>query len=457
MPTAIEPSAAYLYGFVHFRQQRNPSLPRGYYQKSVVLLTAYPFVALYHQVIDAIALAYFDVGEPAIEAACHHIDHWPRPTPGETLKMKLLDRTIICRHVDATPTTTVVIPSVHEVEFYRNLKSVVAHLQQLWELVLLAEPLVVIAPTPAICSGIVTSLVSLIWPLKFCGEWRPFFTIHDSDFSEIASSPKPTKSIVLGVTNPFFSKTFGEWPHILRVGDANGGQVASAGKHYKKSSGNKTLDLNPGMYSQYRTYLHHDKSLMKKLLKVGDRPDAVQNTILRRHFMELTESFLIPLERYLATLLPLRKQITPFKAVPQSKPFVVEDFLASLRQTGPVLASGVKGDWEGLYKRFLSSPNFEGWRQKRQTDVDKQLRATHLDVLCTAELSRDVLSTRQEVEVVDLVLKLRDRLASLDEHQMEKRTRLQKQLHQVLKSVDDELKSVLLSNCGLREAADAVV
>lgn len=62
-----------------------------------------------------------------------------------------------------------------------------------------------------------------------------------------------------------------------------------------------------------------------------------------------------------------------------------------------------------------------------------------------------------QVEVVDLVLKLRDRLASLDGLQTEKRTRLQTQLNQVLRSVDDELKSVLLSNCGLREAADFAV
>lgn len=113
IPPALEPSETCFYGFVHFRQQKNPDLPRGYYQKvyqlakqslrniaklqSVVLLTVHPFFALFHQVIDLIALAYFDTGEMAIETACHHIDHWNRPTPGASARLPLLGRTLVCR------------------------------------------------------------------------------------------------------------------------------------------------------------------------------------------------------------------------------------------------------------------------------------------------------------------------------------------------------------------------
>lgn len=43
------------------------------------------------------------------------------------------------------------------------------------------------APTPALCSQMVQSLVSLIWPLRYVNDFRPFFTIHDSDFNEIVS------------------------------------------------------------------------------------------------------------------------------------------------------------------------------------------------------------------------------------------------------------------------------
>lgn len=45
----------------------------------------------------------------------------------------------------------------------------------------------------------------------------------------------------------------------------------------------------------------------------SQRPVEVQTVILRKHLHELTESFMIPLERYLASLMPLQKNICPCK------------------------------------------------------------------------------------------------------------------------------------------------
>lgn len=149
--------------------------------------------------------------------------------------------------------------------------------------------------------------------------------------------------------------------------------------------------------------------------------------------------------------MPLRKHISPFKAPPQARPFKFDEFLQFLNQNISVLASGVKGDWEGLYRKFVQTPNFEGWLTSRMEDVDRQLRDTHLEVLCNTDLSSENISTRQQVEVVDLVLKIRDKLKDLDKKQEEKKIKLQSQLNSVLRSVDDELKSLLLSNLQLRE------
>lgn len=65
----------------------------------------------------------------------------------------------------------------------------------------------------------------------------------------------------------------------------------------------KKMDSKPGFYSQHKPFLHLDKSLLKKLLKVGNRPDTAQNAILRKHFFELTQNFMIPLERFFLTYL----------------------------------------------------------------------------------------------------------------------------------------------------------
>lgn len=92
----------------------------------------------------------------------------------------------------------------------RCFQSLLVHVQVLWELVLLGEPLVVMAPSPALSSEVVLALVrygpiraqrgsrgganrrllrprSTIAPLRFCCDFRPYFTIHDSEFREYTS------------------------------------------------------------------------------------------------------------------------------------------------------------------------------------------------------------------------------------------------------------------------------
>lgn len=83
----------------------------------------------------------------------------------------------------------------------------------------------------------------------------------------------------------------------------------------KRSENLKVLDSKPGVYTQYKPFLQKDKTILKKLFRgiQTKRPGEVQTALLKRHLMELTESFMIPLERYIATLMPLQKNISPFK------------------------------------------------------------------------------------------------------------------------------------------------
>lgn len=111
------------------------------------------------------------------------------------------------------------------------------------------------------------------------------------------------------------------------------------------------------------------------------RPSAAQNAILRRYFLELTQSFIIPLvkgilsvllsgsvlrwkcltvcvfvwqERYVASLMPLQKSISPWKSPPPLRPFIQQDFMKTLEKAGPQLTSRLKGDWIGLYRYGVS-------------------------------------------------------------------------------------------------------
>ena len=74
--------------------------------------------------------------------------------------------------------------------------------------------------------------------------------------SFVFSNSNALPNILLGVTNPFFSKALKHWPHIVKLGDASLAGLASvSGGHMGKSPSHKIkpkfkLDSKPGVYSQ---------------------------------------------------------------------------------------------------------------------------------------------------------------------------------------------------------------
>ncbi|XP_012944866.1 protein DENND6B isoform X3 [Aplysia californica] len=441
-PIALQCDDAHYFGFVYFRQTKDRSIRRGYFQKSVVLVTKLPFVALFNQIISIIAPEYFDNGEPSLEAACHDIDQWPIPVPGDTLNLPIMGTVLQVRvpsrsdkligpaqtrseHGHTVPAHTI-LPSLHEVDIYSAFLTILPHVQLLWELVLIGEPIVVMASSPTVTCHTVQALVNMIAPLKFCSDFRPYFTIHDSEFKEYTTKTQAPPPVILGVTNPFFAKTLQHWPHIIRIGEM--GSI--------------------GVYTRYKSFLTKDKAILKRLMKGAQlkRPVEAQNAILRRYLLEVTQSFMIPLERYMASLMPLQRNISPHKGPPKLRPFESEKFLETVEHSGPQLTCGIKGDWESLYKRFFRSPNFEGWYYQRQREVNQKLQLLHLEALSNANLSEWIVD-KEEVEIVDLILKIKEKLTFASHHHgivaKDSVSRLQKQLEDIVSTLPDDLQSVI--------------
>ncbi|KAI2658985.1 Protein DENND6A [Labeo rohita] len=395
-PVCLKRDQGYYYGYVYFRQVRDKSLKRGYFQKSLVLISKLPYVTFFHSLLKLIAPEYFEKQEPCLEAACNDIDRWPTPCPGKILTLPIMgvvmklriptcyDKPGTSQLVQSAPSdslVSIVLPTVHEVDLFRCFHPVFFHIQMLWELVLLGEALVVMAPSPAESSDTVLALVrdsrgttrqrkrtrclTCISPLRYCSDFRPYFTIHDSEFKEYTTRTQAPPSVILGVTNPFFAKTLQHWPHIIRIGDMKqAGEMAKQMK-VKKLKNLKTLDSKPGVYTAYKPFLNKDEDIIKQLQKgvQQKRPSAAQNAILRRYFLELTQSFIIPL------------------SPPQLRPFNQEEFMKTLEKAGPQLTSRLKGDWIGLYRQFLRSPNFDGWFRNRRKEMTQKLEALHLEAL----------------------------------------------------------------------------
>ncbi|XP_053718986.1 protein DENND6B [Synchiropus splendidus] len=454
-PSSLQKETSHFFGYVYFRQVRDASVKRGYFQKSLVLLSRLPYTHLFHTLLQIITPEFFEKLEPCLEAVCNDIDQWPCPVPGLTLNLPVMGQVLQIRipstsdkpggspvkqtpYLNLMPTPTV-LQTIHELDLFKCFQSVLIHLQTLWELVLLGEPVVVMAPSPTASSETVFALVSSITPLKFCCDYRPYFTIHDSEFREYTTKTQAPPNVILGVTNPFFIKTFQNWPHVVRLGELKMAGDLPKQVKVKKLDKLKTLDPKPGVYTAYKPFLHKDKILIKRLLKgiQRKRPSEAQSAILRRHLLELTQSFIIPLERYMASLMPLQRSVTPWKTPPQIRPFSQEEFMSTLEHSGPQLTSMLRGDWLGLYRKFFKSPNFDGWYRHRHREMTQKLECLHLEVISEADLlgwTKD----KSEVEIVDLVLKLLEKLI--------KARRLQLQLKDgVLEKLEAFVKSIVSS------------
>jgi len=319
---------AYTYGAAFFRQRRDAAVRRGYVQTSVVALSPAPFTALLKSVARMLGRAYFDMeaggggGEAALAAGWEDVRRWPPLVSGATLDLPLLGgllsftvpwvgldayrprqpraavadaaaaavapaavvgapahaaapalvaRPPAARSVslaDAAAAKSVELPGLfQDVGLYSVFRSLTPSLWHLWELAITGAPILVTGPSPEVAGDAVFAIVSLVSPLEYCADFRPYFTLYDADYEAIvaasgthsASAPRhglpppgavvrgpprppalPTvppvpagggggggggggrgraaAPLLLGTTNPFFVKALEAWPNAVWLG-----------------------------------------------------------------------------------------------------------------------------------------------------------------------------------------------------------------------------------------------
>ena len=78
---------------------------------------------------------------------------------------------------------------------------------------------------------------------------------------------------MIGVTNPFFTKSLQHWPHIVRIGEHGGNthrtQMSASDTKFKNTVKLKTLEPKTGIYTKYKPFLKKDKVFLKLLMKVS--------------------------------------------------------------------------------------------------------------------------------------------------------------------------------------------
>ncbi|RUS21607.1 hypothetical protein BC937DRAFT_92129 [Endogone sp. FLAS-F59071] len=290
--------------------------------------------------------AFCDVGKPMLEAACHNIATWKVPVPGQYYELPFLGSVIQVeipqphkpQLLETSPfdmeqlrLETQILASVPIGTLYWHFKDILEDLWLCWELMLLAEPLVVMAPDPCVCSESVVALIDMI---------------------------------------------------------------------------------SPGATSKRKSVIAKDRALLKMFAEAAVRGVPARE----RYFVDLTEKFLVPLNRYFSTLIPVNMNLSG-KLQPQLKPFSTDNFMKSLKEHGPQLpfksafstrASATDVTKE-LYSHFLKCGNFATWLQLRTQEAQRELRKKQLQLLCDADV-HEWMRGRHEVELVDLLLKVKQEL-----------------------------------------------
>ena len=419
LPLVLRQESNHYFGFVYFRQTKDASIRRGYFQKSVILISRLPFFNLFSSLMSRVAPEVFKVGSEFLNVVYQEVCHWPELRPGAWLQLPVVGQVLAIKlptkmqkkdtaSTFQFPQGITALSSVNDLNLTYILQSVLPQAGLLWELVLTNEPIFVMGTSPKLSSDFVQALVSLVHPLQYAEDYRPYFTVHDTTFSEYSKKTHVPPGVILGVTNPYFAKVLEHWPSQIRIGDPRfiEGKVNSTMANSSSANGQESKS---GIFTKYKCFTQKDKSFIKLIEKPptlhGKRPIEAQNLIIKKYFEDLTCNFLIPLERYLVSLIPIGRDINPWLTPPTLKQFITEDFVKTLAANGPQQIVGIKGNWEGLYRSFIVSPNFQVWFEERRREVNLNLQRIYLEKFSKIDVNF-WLRDKTEVEIVDFSLRV---------------------------------------------------
>eukprot|EP00884_Botryococcus_braunii_P007607 jgi/Botrbrau1/16848/Bobra.150_2s0070.1 len=420
--------APFLYGFVFCRQRHDPSMRRGGEQKSVVVLSQQPYSSVLAPLSQYAGPLYFNQGPEALQLVFEEVALWPPPMADVRMTVHIGDLSLVAQVAPAdclpppTPQEEEHLPgpfwqdlladgrgAFFEVDVFTPLRAVLDQAWLLWEAAILALPLLVASPTPAECSSAVAALLALIGPLPYSADFRPYFVIHDPAFSNLTGHEMPSNSNsfprLLGITNPYFLKALQAWPNVWSTGSKpqqrqalglpakappKEGRLARGSAAAKKKAGPQSLmaEHYEALWYQDKAHTRPDRLLLERLLLAGpgDPPERqarlakANSAELRRHFWQLTVALLEPFVPYFQPVLPPEgRDPLPAGKAPHPPSFSHREFLDGLGKASfaPILLDRFTSQSALLnfYRKFLESPNFSSWFERRRNAAWLQQRA----------------------------------------------------------------------------------
>lgn len=267
--TGAPSPAGFLYGWVFCRQRRDARVKRGAEQRAVVVLADAPYSSALAALAPAVGAAYFNAGPAGLVAAWAEVASWPSPPQcvdapecvtacGAAFTVQAPPATVLPPPLPppcaASPPLNPAAPlprltgpggrpappsTFHDTCAWTALAGLLPHAWHLWEVTLLASPTLVLGRTPGACGSAVAALISLIAPLPYSADFRPYLTIHDAAATALVEAggagAAPARVAghlprLVGATNPFFVRALGgAWPTVVSVGGRGGGGALGGG------------------------------------------------------------------------------------------------------------------------------------------------------------------------------------------------------------------------------------
>ena len=142
--------------------------------------------------------------------------------------------------------------------------------------------------------------------------------------------------------------------------------------------------------------------------------------MLRRYFSDLTERFLQPLNRYVASLVPNLSDMPTSPGEPlRIRPFNTNEFLASLKANGTPLPLKNRNLPTGaalrqsLYVDFLKCPNFSLWLHAKVASAEEDNWKRRIKALEVGDV-QSFARKNCEIETIDLFSRLREEIRHVD-------------------------------------------
>ena len=275
----------FYYCYTFFFRKKCSSIHRKYIQKSIVILSLdYNYTFYYEKLTLLYSLLWnsndncFSYNENIIQSFIEDSVH------------------INTYFINTTPSI------IYDNMLFDNLSMFyILKVTALWELVITNTPICVMCDTPLHCSSVVMILQSLIYPLSYIGDVRPYLSIYDVDYMEYKDNDSliQLNSPIVGIINPLLMDSMRGFV-VVRFDD----------EFYKTKGIEKEIDYEMYMKREKEltmleggfNILKANRNLFKSFfdyLKENNNDKSKLDVYLRTYLIELNNDFMRVIDEFI--------------------------------------------------------------------------------------------------------------------------------------------------------------